>query len=553
MKAVDTSFSFDLVDEPWVPVIVDGGPARASLRRVVGQPDTVDGIDLADPLAAIAVLRQVLLPLWWDALGLPDDDQEWLHRWQHPRDGADRLQAYLEKHRDRFDLFDDVAPFAQVAELRTAANEVKPVSVLLPDLPTGNNVPLFAARTESDPPALPPRDAILALLVAQCFDTAAIKSGAVGDPATKAGKTTGNPTGPVGQFGVLVPLGATLAETLALNTPLASATDTLSSGQPGWRRPPATAAWAKRDALGLLDLLTWSSRRVRLVPERDHEHDDVVVRTVVLTAGDRLRTPPDYEPHTGWKQNPKPAADAPPQRPARHPPGRATWRGMQALLATRQPTSDGETSSLLLRQLANLRAEEVVPPDLRLQVLAAQIFYGNQSAVVEDVVVDVMPLPVASLPEGTAVRELLVTMAGQARQLQLAANRLGDAIREAAGGDRIPWNRSQRLGDTLVQDLTPTVRRVLSGLQREPQRVGDARAAWREVARRRSLDVAEPVLSAAPAVTFAGRTLKQGGKEYTARLSTAERAYRYAIRDALGSPSESVPIDQRHNGVIVGV
>lgn len=551
MRAVGTRFSFDLCDEPWVPVIVHARPARVSLRQLVGQPDTVDGLDLADPLAAIAVVRQVLLPLWWDALGLPEDEQDWQHRWQHPRAGCTQLTTYLDEHRDRFDLFDEVAPFAQVAGLHTARNETKSVSLLLPDHPAGNNVPLFGAHSEGDPPALSPSRAVLALLTAQCVDTSGAKSAAVGDATTKGGRSYPGGPSPVGRLGVLVPLGATLAETLMLNTPLASATDSLTPGQPAWRRPPVTAAWCERDADGLLDLLTWTSRRIRLVPE--HQDGNVVVRTVVLTAGDRLRRLPDYEPHTGWERNPKPAADDPPQRPARRRAGRATWRGMQALLATRGPTSDGQTSSLLLRQLADLSDDEMVPPDLRLQVLAAQVFYGKDSAVVEDVVVDVIPLPLAALPESSPVREQLVTMAAQADRLQKAANRLGDAIREAAGGDSIPGNHGQRLGDTLVQDLTPTVRRVLSGLQREPLRVGDADAAWRAVTRTQALDTAEPLLSAAPATAFAERTVKRRGKEYTVKpLSTAERTYKRAIRDTLGPAPEPTQPHQTAIGVDVG-
>lgn len=523
--------SFDLTTEPWLPVLVGGLPRRASLREIVERPEQY-ALDLADPLAAVAVLRQVLLPVWIDALELPVDGQAWEQRRHQPRAGAQKLLDYLDEHASRFDLFDAVAPFAQVAGLHTAKQETKPVSLLMPNEPTGNNVPLFAARTESDPPALAPENALLALLVALCFDTAAIKSGAVGDPATKAGKTTGNPTGPVGQLGVLVPLGADLAETLCLNTPHVDQTTAVPVGTPHWRRAPLQPAWRERSPDGLLDLLTWSSRRIRLVPEE--QGGAVVVRAVVLAAGDRLRRIPDYELHTGWKQNPQPKADEPTHRPRRHPSGQSVWRGMQVLLATGPPTRGGETSTLLLRQLADLRAEELVPPDLRLELLAAQVAYGNQSAIVEDVFSDLLPLPLAALPQDSPVRQLLVTMAQQADELRLAANRLGDTLREAAGGDRIPWDRSQRLGDTLVQDLTATVRRVLSGLQREPDQVEDAGHAWRAVARQRALDVAELVLSSAPATTFAGRLRTHNGREYPLRLGTAEAAYRHALTEVLG-------------------
>jgi CRISPR system Cascade subunit CasA len=553
-----TTPSFNLVDSPWIPVIHDGTRTRVSLQGLAERPDAFEALDLADALGAVALFRQVVLPVWLDALGLPADAHEWRRRWADPRAGATRVLDYLQEHRGRFDLFDAEAPFAQVAGLRTAKDETKPVSLLQPDQPTGNNVPLFCARTEADPPSLSPADAVVTLLVAHCFDTAAIKSGAVGDPAVKAGKTTGNPTGSVGQLGVLVPLGASVAQTLALNTPLS---DRLPVGTPHWRRQPLGPTWTTRPAEGLLDLLTWQSRRVRLLPDVDEE--EVIVRRVVLTAGDRLSVVPTYEPHTGWKQEAKPAADTPPQRPARHVPGRAAWRGMGALLATRDPRDnrikasrratqlitrvllatrdprDNRISSLLLRQLADLRVDEVVPPDLRLDVLAVQVQYGNQSAVVEDASMDLLPLPVAALPQDNPVRELLEAMAGNAADLQSAGNRLGDALREASGGDKLPYDRSQRLGDTLVADLTPLVRRVLAGLRTEPQRHHEAEQAWRESARSRALAVAEPLVTAVPARAFAGRSIAQGGREWTARLSSAEAQYRRAVRDILGADRDS--------------
>lgn len=529
--------SFNLVDRPWVPVLVAGRPERLALRELVEQPNAVDGLDLANALAAIAVLRQVLLPVWLDALGLPEDAPAWQRRFERPRESTTRLLDYLDEHRSRFDLFSPTAPFAQVAGLHTAKNETKPVSLLQPDQPTGNNVPLFAARTEAEPPTLSPADAALALLVAQAVDTAAIKSGAVGDPRVSAGKTTGNPTGPVGQLGVIVPVGACFQETISLNTPCSAASTDLTLGEPHWRRPPLDASWVEREASGLLDLLTWQSRRVRLLAE---VHDDeVVVSRVVLTAGDRLRSLPEYEPHTAWRREDKPKAGQSPQRPLRHRSGIAVWRGLQSLLATREASSASQTSSLLLRQLAELRDLQVVSPDLCLQVLAAQVFYGNQSAVVEDVFVDLIPLPISALPEDNPVRELLVSVALHAGELQKAANHLEDHLREAAGGERTPWDRSQRLGDTLVQDLTPVVRRLLSGLQRDPEQVEAAGQAWRATARQRSRTAAAQALAAAPMRAFAGRTFHQGGREWTVRLSVAEAAFGKALNDILGPAARS--------------
>lgn len=529
--------SFDLIHQPWVPVTEAGRRTDVSLLDALLRAHEIDGLSLDDPLQAVAILRQVLLPVLIDATGAPRHEAEWAQRWDAGPFDAEAIGSYLAQHRDRFDLFHADAPFAQVAGLRTARDETKPVSLLVPSLASGNNVPLFSSRTEADPPSLTPAEAVRALLTTHCWDTAAIKSGAVGDPLAKAGKTTGNPTGPLGQLGVVVPVGRTLRDTLLLNVP------TLSTGvdpedRPQWRRDPATPAWEQRAAAGLLDLFTWQSRRIRLVPEAT-EDDSLVVRRVVVAAGDRLdHTPGDVEPHTAWRQNPKPKAGEPASRPVRHVAGRSAWRGLAALLATSAPTEDKVTAPLVLRQVARLRGEDYLPVDYPLQVLTAGVEYGNQSAVVEDVIVDQMPLPVLALATDSAVRAVLLDVTRQADDLRQAANRLGDDLRAACGADKLPWDRSQRLGEILVHEFTPVVRRLLSGLQRQPDRVEDAALAWRRTARRLALAIAEPALNAAPPEAFLGR---QATERFSYRLSTAEARYRAAVTRAVGRPSEAPP------------
>lgn len=527
--------TFDLVREPWVPVLSGGTRVDVSLQDALTRADEWDGLSLDEPTQVVALLRQVLLPVVFDALGVPRSDSEWSQWWDAGALDEERTAAYLSEHAHRFDLFHPECPFAQVGGLRTAKDETKPASLLLPAAATGNNVPLFSARTEGDPPALTPAEAARALLAAHCWDTAAIKSGAVDDPRAKAGKTMGNPTGPLGQLGVVIPLGPTLASTILLNTPII-AQGLAVEDRPQWRAELAVPAWSPRPAKGLLDLLTWQSRRVRLIPESD-EHGRTVVRQVVLTAGDRLDPMPEDEPHTGWRRVDKPAGDRA-RRPVRHQPGRAAWRGMAALLATAQPTADGVSASQLIVQIADLRAENHLPVDLPLQVLTVGVAYGNQSAVVEDVMTDSLPLPVAALSPDGEVRQLLLEVAEQAEQLRRAANRLGDDLRLASGGEKLPWDKSQRLGDALVHQFTPVVRRMLAGLQREPERADDAESAWKHTARRLALDAAELALEATPPTAFLGR---QESERIAHRLSVAEAWYWAAVRRILGPSSNDRP------------
>ncbi|GGJ92614.1 type I-E CRISPR-associated protein Cse1/CasA [Pilimelia anulata] len=531
---------FDLTSQAWIPV-VDG--AAVSVRQALVEGHRLADLSWAQPLEAVAVLRQVLLPVYLDACGPPRDEADWADRWKHGRLNGERIAAYLDRHADCFDLFGE-KPFAQVADLRTAKDETKPTSVLSAAVATGNNVPLFAARTDGNPPVLDAATAARALLAAQCWDTAAIKSGAADDPAVSGGKTTGNPTGPLGAIGPVVPLGRTLAETILLNVPL------LRHGfepddVPQWHRDRPGPGWATRHPTGLLDLLTWQARRIRLVPRPGTT--GIEVAEVVLCAGDRLL--PDklleYEPHTAWRPVDKPRASDPVARPIRHQPGRAAWQGLSALLAARpgaelpgKPWSPNQ-----LGTLHNLAARDDLASDYPLRVAAVGVVYGNQSAVVEDVLADFTPLPVLALadsdPTGGGIRVELDAMVAMAERLRIAANRLGDDLRRSCGGEPAGWDSGQRPGDLLVHRLSPIVHRLLAGLQRQPDRLDEGLAAWRAAARRECFAVVEPILASCGPTAFRGRAETKKDpksdkkKEDVMRASTAEARFRWSVHRIL--------------------
>ncbi|MCB5911515.1 type I-E CRISPR-associated protein Cse1/CasA [Streptomyces pinistramenti] len=555
---------FNLLDEPWLqasplgeaeqPDAQDAGaPLEVGLRRLIMDADRFRDLVVDLPTQKPALFRQLLLPLVVDALGSPRDATEWTRMF---RAGAftekqrEKLAAYLDAHHHLFGLFDPVAPFAQVSGLRTAKDETKGSALLVATAATGNNVPLFSSRTEGDPLELTPAQAARWLLHTHCWDTAAIKTGVVGDPRAKSGKTTGNPVGPLGQLGVTMPIGRTLYETLLLNIPYGRVP--LSDDLPQWRRRAldgrveetlscATPAWQSRPARGLLDIWTWQSRRMRLLPEEGPA--GVHVTRVVVAAGDRLDLSPDVEPHTAWvieRPSARAAksargAPAPAVRPRRHQPGRAAWRGLGALLAVNSAdrkreataTRNGFQSSVVIGRLSEMCRQ--LPQAYPLQVELTGIAYGNQSAVIEDVYFDEIPLPVTALdPEGIVYGALLEAV-DQAESLAAAVNHLSGDLRRAAGTEPIPWDKGQRPGDTLLHTLDPVVRRLLAGLRA----AGDdfelserGLEAWERKAEQATWRVAEQVFSAAAPPLFTGRRVVKDGKEHVYRLNTAERAFR---------------------------
>ncbi|WP_267286774.1 type I-E CRISPR-associated protein Cse1/CasA [Kitasatospora acidiphila] len=453
------------------------------------------------------------------ALGVPASLAERADRFKRGRFSEDErreLQAYFEKHRARFDLFDPVAPFAQAAHLRTPKDETKGSAALVATAASGNNVPLFAARTDADPLELTPAQAVHWLLHAHCWDTAAIKTGAAGDPKVKAGKTTGNPTGPLGQLGVVVPMGRSLYETLLLNLPV---TPKLQVGRPQWDRDPLGPTWESRPSDGLLDLWTWQARRIRLIPE--DRSDGIMVTRVVLCAGDRLDPAPATEPHTAWnlgqpttRKASAAKAAVGERRPRRHMAGRAVWRGLEALLAPARQTTEKFETSVLLDQISGMVEDGQLAAEYPLRIETFGMVYGTQSAVVEDVLHDAIPLPLLALRADQEVHDMLLEVAEQAEKLSWAVNNLSADLRRAVGADPIPWDKGQRPGEILLHQVDPLVRRLLVAVQRAggDELVEELRNGWEGAAWRVALSVAEPLFDAAPATAFAGRRAASAGK-----------------------------------------
>ncbi|MFE2309534.1 type I-E CRISPR-associated protein Cse1/CasA [Streptomyces sp. NPDC059411] len=545
--------SFSLMDDPWLLLpSATGEPAQERpMREALLEAHEYGDLVVEIPTQRAAVLRQTLLPLIVHALGRPADEREWMNwfsRGQWSQEQRSRLQEYLDEHQGLFDLFDPVNPFSQVAGLSTAKGETKNAGLIVATAATGNNVPLFASRTEGDAFSLTPAQAAHWLLHTQCWDTAAIKTGAAGDPQAKAGKVMANPTGPLGQLGVTLLAGRTLFETLLLNIPVGA--KPTSTDLPQWKRrdpaaprPASTPQWQTRAPEGLLDLWTWQSRRIRLVPELTDE--GLRVTRVLVTAGDRMPHTPETEPHTMWRVEPtgdrnakrgkgKGKSDtALPRRPLRLQPGKAAWRGLDALLAPERESRDaGEKSSGFATSKVLDQAGGLVPElgaGYPLRVELSGIAYGNQSAVIDDVMFDALPLPLASLDADSYVRAALLEVAEQAEQLATAVNHLSADLRRALGADPIPWDRGQRPGELVLHALDPLVRRLLTGMREvgDLEHIEAGQLAWEQLAWRRSWEIADRLLQAVPVGAFVGRSTSQGdGKpERMHRVPLAEASF----------------------------
>ncbi|OII63392.1 type I-E CRISPR-associated protein Cse1/CasA [Streptomyces sp. CC53] len=526
--------------------------STTGLLGVLTSAYAVRRLEVPVPTMLPALLRQLLLPVMWDAIGVPRTRSEWAERFERGRFSDNEVACLTDylgpRYGNRFQLFDDKRPFAQVAGLEALNGETKSAAQLVPSIASGNNVPLFSSLTEGDDLLLSPGQALLWLLHTQCWDTAAIKTGAVGDPQAKNGKTTGNPTGPLGQFGVVVPTGGTLYETLMLNTPvLPDGLDPADRPQWAWDersshwKSPAGPEWSSRPAGGLLDLLTFQARRIRLVP--CETEFGLHVQRVIVCAGDRLAQTPELEPHTAWSHVAKPKAAQPQRRPRRHTSGRSAWQGLSTLLALAVPVEgDGPYTSVLLRQLADLHADGFLPANCPLGVEICGLEYGNKFTVVENAIGDTLPLPVASLlAEDDWLRAAILECVGQADQAGRALDILHSDLRRASGGEPVPWDKGQHPSSRLLHSLDGTMRRLLAGLRT----VGDdhdllerAQLAWEQSVRAVAIREAETLLAAAPPRAVTGRVEKSNGKENVYRSGKAVGLFHKKLAGILPRLSE---------------
>ena len=105
-------YSFNLIDEPWIPCLrLDGTPVDLSLRDTLAQSHGCRWRSPESPQVTAAIMR-LLLAILHRVFG-PADEDAWSELWAAQRFDADALDAYFGKWRHRFDLFDLERPFYQ--------------------------------------------------------------------------------------------------------------------------------------------------------------------------------------------------------------------------------------------------------------------------------------------------------------------------------------------------------------------------------------------------------------------------------------------------------
>ncbi|WP_416445183.1 type I-E CRISPR-associated protein Cse1/CasA [Leucobacter sp. HNU] len=528
--------TYSLITEPWIPCLMaDGSERELSLSGVFREACSIRDIIGELPTQTFAITRLLLAILrraFADRFEDPDDPEGWTELWEHGIP-AEPVLDYLSGFADRFDLLHPVTPFFQVAELRTAKNEVKDITPLLFDVPSNSR--LFTGRAGSALERLSFAEAARWLVHAHAYDPSGIKSGMVGDARAKGGKGYPIGTGWAGAIGGILIEGESLDRTLLLNLPPdpeeRSATDL-----PPWEREPDTAAARPNEMpTGPVDLLTWQSRRIRLVVESGS------VVGCVLGNGDRIGPQNQWtsEFHSAWRYS-KPQTDklkaGPVYMPRAHQLGRAFWRGISGLVVRSTASgSAGEPAPAFPPQVltwhADLMLNGILPKETRIAPRAFGVEYGSNQSVVTDIIDDRISAPLAALIE--AGGELSGTVERGVEAADVAVRelvRLAGDLAFAAGGD--PEGPRARAAEDGYSALDWPFRMWLNGLQpdadAEPQLDN-----WKAQAETMVLELAAERVRAANAVAWQGRAMQVNGRQVPVNTCTVEQKFLAELRKNL--------------------
>lgn len=429
---------FDLLSRPWVRVRDESGIREVSLREAFAEAHVIKALAGEIVTQDVAILRVMLAILhrsFADEPGFAVD--VWRRLWERPSLPLDVIDEYLDSVADRFDLFDQVAPFYQVAGL--SAGKTSGLVKLIADVPDGS--PYFTTRAGSGLRAMSIPEAARWLVHCQAFDPSGIKTGMHGDDRVKGGKGYPIGTGWVGRCGAVIAEGVTLRETLLLNLVLGIVESDGPEDLPVWERPPLGPGIERRhpEPLGPADIMTWPARRIRLVRSEEDPHRVV---DVLLGNGDRLEVAnrQTVETMTAWRRslNQEKKLGGTVYMPRAHDPSRRLWRGLAGILSQQSaggsvrndgPSQLPPTVITWLAQLAGNGLDRTMPIRLR----AVGVSYGTQDASIDTVYDDHVMLPLAVTNDDNLRQAALDAVAAAEAAVWHAVGHLAENLAAAAG------------------------------------------------------------------------------------------------------------------------
>lgn len=351
--------SFNLLDKPWLSCIDD--------QNKLHQLNLIETITRAHHLKEIRANLPVVtgsLYLFLIAFVLnifkPDTDEHWESIWQKGRFSESMITSYAGQWKSRFDLFDLDHPFYQDPNFGSREKDIKNltkgttpepkgISGFLLHLASGNNATLFDHSLDDQPIAYTAAEAAQLLVMLQAYSLGGMSSASIG-------KDKYYKDSPFGRGILFLNKGKNLFETLMLNL---SARDfdplkSMDNDQPCWEKDDIFES-ERFAPHGMLDFLTWQSRRILLIPEMSN--GEIVVTSFFAAPGHGLVATfsnPFYHNRLSMDGNKQTI------KPLRFREGHLLWRDSAAILDIKSTNFDTPIS---IRWDAHLKAQDILKTD----------------------------------------------------------------------------------------------------------------------------------------------------------------------------------------------
>ncbi|HPL69829.1 MAG: type I-E CRISPR-associated protein Cse1/CasA [Anaerolineaceae bacterium] len=351
--------SFNLLKQPWLPCSDEHDKlVTLNLLDLIAKAHTLKEIQ-GDLSIITGALYLFLIAFIKNILDIQNED-EWEALWNAGKFPLDTFLDYTNQWQSRFELFDTEHPFYQDPHIgqrerdakKLAAGksaEPKGISGLLMHLASGNNATLFDHSLDDMPGWFTPAEAAQLLITWQAFSLGGMSSASIS-------KDKYYKDSPFARGILFLNKGQSLFQTLMLNLTPGDFYSLHGQGEdrPAWESTDAFLT-ERYDPAGMVDFLTWQSRRILLAPEKND--GETGVRSLFIAPGHGLLetfSNPFYHNRLQQKDGKQTI------RPLRFQQGRSLWRDSAAILNVK---SQNMETPLPIQWSANLQFHEILHTD----------------------------------------------------------------------------------------------------------------------------------------------------------------------------------------------
>lgn len=347
--------SYNLLTEAWLPCIdQELQPKMMSILEVIEKAHTLKGIqaDIPPTTGSLYLFLMALIR----AIFKPADEDEWKTLWLSGNFPMDKVLSYADKWKNRLDLFDEQHPFYQdpkigkrkkdLEKLKGQEVEPKGISGLLLHIASGSNPTLFNHSSDDKLNRYYPGEAAQILVMVNAYSLGGLTSASIGVDKNAKDSAFGR--------GILfMSKGRSLFHTLLLNLNPSNFSGRNWGGTdiPAWEQDDP---YEIKEGIpkGFCDLLTWQSRRIKLLPEIE---DGIISCKNCLVAPGTGLVETFTNPYYLIRYDKKGTEIK--SRPLRFMIGRMLWRDSAAILDTKTKEAD---PPLAIKWFEFLRAQDII-------------------------------------------------------------------------------------------------------------------------------------------------------------------------------------------------